>query len=446
MENHTTLSIINGTNTDLKLIKSEQYQMTVWHFPEIISANKGIEIYIQRKNWFFDDTTLDRGVVEYHLLDSNESSFQIIASCHRDSDQFLLSAHFKHLIMDENLSGSELILGWNPDTTVTFIITGTENKYTGTGMNTSSWMCDNREILGKLSLKNLSIPGSHDAGMSIYTSGTAFATDCNTLTQTHDILGQLNLGIRYFDIRPVISGGHFLTGHYSHLVVTWQGANGESIQSIVDAINQFNKAHNELIIIQLSHSLNTDLGNNSYREFTKEEWDRLFIALDNIDYLYCTDEDLSLITFNQFTNNGTHPAVLFIVKGAHANLGTRYKNGFFYLNDLNIYDKYSNTEDFDKMSEDQIHKMENYSDKTYFLLSWTLTQNALTASTCKISTRIYHINSIKELGTYANQYLPIKLYDKLSSDIYPNIIHVDNVKDTNIAALTVATNYKVHSN
>ncbi|WP_224244333.1 hypothetical protein [Hyalangium gracile] len=58
---------------------------------------------------------------------------------------------------------------------------------------------------------------THDSGMSTLSSGTAFANAGNVITQTTSIFGQLTLGARYFDIRPVISGGQFSTGHYGHV-------------------------------------------------------------------------------------------------------------------------------------------------------------------------------------------------------------------------------------
>ena len=119
------------------------------------------------------------------------------------------------------------------------------------------------------------MPGSHDAGMSTLTSGTAMGTRANVITQTQSIGGQLNAGSRYFDIRPVISAGQYVTGHYGRIeqlgVVTWQGGNGQSIDSIISEINAFTACNQELIILRLSHDLNTDVGNEGYRSFTQHE-------------------------------------------------------------------------------------------------------------------------------------------------------------------------------
>ncbi|AOM41867.1 hypothetical protein [Xenorhabdus hominickii] len=453
MGDSVNLSLINNTNIDWVRVKSESYQMNHWNFPEKIKSKSATEALIERSDWILNDHNLDTGMAEYKLLDSNESSLQVIAKYHNDKGLFVISIYFKSLRTDGNLPGSTLILGWYPDSIVTFILSGEERRYTGTNLKTESWMNDNWKLLGDLPLESICITGSHDAGMSKITSKTGLSSECNTLTQTHDILGQLNLGIRYFDIRPVISDGHFLTGHYAHLALTWQGANGESIQSMIDAINTFTQKNNELIIIRLAHTLNTDLGNNSYRPFTKEEWGKLFTILDDVNYLYHHDEaetnkplSLSQITLNKFTDNGSHAAVLFIVgkekdSNNNINLGERYKKGFFYFSDLNMYNKYSNTNDFKKMSDDQIAKMNKYSKNKYFLLSWTLTQNSLQSAGCPLPL----VKSIKEMAEYANQHLSTFPYRVIDSSSYPNIIHVDNVLDTNITAFALAINYKIHS-
>ena len=53
-------------------------------------------------------------------------------------------------------------------------------------------------------LQQLALPGSHDAGMSTFTGGRG-AVACNSVTQSLDIGQQLALGVRYFDLRPVVS-------------------------------------------------------------------------------------------------------------------------------------------------------------------------------------------------------------------------------------------------
>lgn len=65
-----------------------------------------------------------------------------------------------------------------------------------------------------LSLREIAFPGSNDAGMSALDEISGAAAPWNKLTQTIDISKQFQYGSRYFDIRPVRSGGTYKTGHY----------------------------------------------------------------------------------------------------------------------------------------------------------------------------------------------------------------------------------------
>ena len=303
----------------------------------------------------------------------------------------------------------------------------------------ANWMSDNLDLLGKRTLKHICIPGSHDAGMSQMNGGTAFASECNILTQSLPILDQLELGSRYFDVRPVISQGHFMTGHYTDMLDHWQGGNGQSVESIVNEINLFTSRHNELVILSISTSLNTDLGNTKYREFDREEWERLFTLLDRVNDPF-SGGDLYLpgVTLGQFTANGTRPAVVIVVKG-DVNLGERLGNGYFYPHNLKLYDRYSNADIFQEMARDQLKKMKEKSQNSYFLLSWTLTQHVQEAATCSV-----HLGkSIKELAVEAKNNLVDSVYPEVSRTAFPNIIYVDDLTTPNVAKFAMAINEKI---
>ena len=229
---------------------------------------------------------------------------------------------------------------------------------------------------------------SHDAGMSTYTSGTAFAKLCNTQTQTLDILGQLSQGSRYFDIRPVISGGQYYTGHYSRIQIplhgtSWQGANGQSIQSIITDINTYTASNQELVILYLSSDLDTDLSNSSYAPFTQDQWNNLLSMLEGIHNLYIdpnpTTVDLTQLNLQHFIGNN-QAAVIVVVdpSGSGISLGAFANQGFYSPGNLNVYNQYSDTNDLETMANDQLVKMKTQrtsQNSPCFLLSWTLTQS-----------------------------------------------------------------------
>tara|TARA_R110001599_G_scaffold57665_2_gene158887 strand:+ start:1409 stop:3829 length:2421 start_codon:yes stop_codon:yes gene_type:complete len=289
----------------------------------------------------------------------------------------------------------------------------------------SSWMKDSISVIGSKTLAEISIPGSHDSGMSVSNDGTVGAFACNTQTQTQSIGGQLNFGTRYFDIRPIIGGGQYYTGHYGTTVAPlgMQGARGQSIANIITEINAFTASNSELVILNLSHDFDTDSrqGGN-YLPFTAAQWTALFEQLIGINDLYLhTSDDLTSICLNDMI--GTKSCVLVIVEPSTTAIDPYLGKGFFKGASFIHYNSYSNTNGFGGMSADQILKMktEKAAGK-YFLLSWTLTQDNTQAATCELGTA----SSILDLAETANWQLSKTLMPNVTPDVFPNIIYIDD--------------------
>jgi hypothetical protein len=109
-------------------------------------------------------------------------------------------------------------------------------------------------------LKDIVIPGAHDAGMSVLTAtgGQQAGTinECNTLTQQLNIGQQLNAGIRMFDLRVGTYNGSLFTKHCASdcMADAIGGGYGESVQSICKAIRQFLiKNLQEIVVLSFSH-------------------------------------------------------------------------------------------------------------------------------------------------------------------------------------------------
>lgn len=432
------ITLVNATNSNWRKTNQHSYQMNTWDFPDIIPARSTQTVYVEWDQGIFATQSDDAGEVNYTLEGTSELSFQVQAKA---TNGFELKIYFVNIETNGNPKGSTISLGWNHDGYVSFILAGEENNYTSTKSKQNSWMQDNLSLLGDKQLKDICITGSHDSGMSVFSSGTAGAFECNTLTQNCSILQQLLFGARYFDIRPVISGGQYYTGHYSHIGnVTWQGANGQSIQSIISDINSFTSNNQELVVLNLSHSLNTDVGNNSYRPFTQSEWEQLFIQLSTINNLFKIENnpnvDLTSLTLNKFIH---HASAVVIVVEETVDLGNRQGQGFYLYKNFNVYNSYADTNDLQKMADDQLSKMKEQARKNYFLLSWTLTQDNTEAVTCSIGIA----SSIKDLANQANQSLIRMLYPNVSSSEFPNIIYTDDIVNSESAALAMAINHTI---
>lgn len=109
-------------------------------------------------------------------------------------------------------------------------------------------------------LKDIVIPGSHDAGMSVLTAtgGQQKGTinDCNTLTQKLNIAQQLNAGIRMFDFRAGTYNKLLYTKHASSdcMEEALGGGYGERLFSVASAIKQFLTTNRqEIVLATFSH-------------------------------------------------------------------------------------------------------------------------------------------------------------------------------------------------
>jgi len=87
------------------------------------------------------------------------------------------------------------------------------------------------------------------------------------------------------------------------------------------------------------------------------------------------------------------------------------------------------------MMNDQITKMK--AGHRYFLLSWTLTQDATQAATCEFGTA----SSILDLAKIANNALKSHLMPAITSTVYPNIIYLDGIDNAEAVTLSVNINY-----
>ncbi|MDL4912985.1 MAG: prolyl oligopeptidase family serine peptidase [Enterobacterales bacterium endosymbiont of Blomia tropicalis] len=313
--------------------------------------------------------------------------------------------------------------------------------------NDSAWMSNNISDVGNKTLREICMPGTHDAGMGVFTSGTPFASPCNTVTQKKLVAGQLQLGSRYFDIRPVVSGGKFFTGHYTEidagLITSWQGANGQSIESVINDINEYTKENAELIILHLSHDLDTDVGNSKYSPFSQEQWgDLLSYMKSNIAHLKSVaGDDLTKLTLNDYISDG-NAAVIIVVEpsGENIKIDEFIGKGFYPATRFPVYNSYSDTNDLDAMIKDQLEKMRKEKtspESSYFLLSWTLTQSASQVTTCATGLG----KSILDLAGDANAALNENLLPACDKNCFPNIVYIDAINDeSNVIDLVMKIN------
>ena len=292
--------------------------------------------------------------------------------------------------------------------------------------NAENWMAQQMPLIGDKTLKEISLPGSHDAGM-YKTSICHMGKDCDTRTQTYTIGQQLSAGSRYFDLRPMTYGAFFV-GHYSSGSGLAFGCLSVSLDNILADVASFASSHpQELVILKFSHY--TEIQDISIYEayampFDAKDFSDLQYKLTSAlgDFLIkCPNGcELANMTVQELLSHGR---VLLLFDDPAP---TQADTGMFPLSAISLYDNYSDSNDLNTMVQDQENKLLDLANHTgVFLLSWTLTQSDWQAISCS--------TSLQKLGTIANT----ALYPQLDNLIetrkligqpgtpMPNIIYVD---------------------
>ncbi|KZW03717.1 PLC-like phosphodiesterase [Exidia glandulosa HHB12029] len=434
------VNLINGTPFKWKRTYVHGYQMNGWndHWPTEVAPYSVASVYVEFKTGFLVKTGDDGGEVSYNL-DGTPATFQLQA---KGKGGFHIDAVLTDMSTVGNDRGKTIGLGWRHDGAVNFALAGTDAGRLVSNSPPQNWMQASLDAFKDVPLGKFVLPASHDSGMSKLDGKTIGATPCNTLTQTKPIRDQLAAGARYFDIRPVISAGNFKTGHYSKIdaIKSWQGGNGQSIQEIIDDLNGFTKDKAEVVILNFSHDLNTDVGNSDYRPLNQDEWNNLYRQLAGINNLYTSpnaDTDLTTLSLNTLIGGGKSAVILVFQPDAHdITLDGRQGKGFFWYGQVNAWNSYSDSDDLNSMANDQIKKMHDQSGG-YFLLSWTLTQKAAGALLCPAEP------SILDLAQKANDAIFTQVLGAASKDAYPKLLYIDKFEDSNMIPLALAINYKV---
>ncbi|KAL1621070.1 hypothetical protein SLS56_009376 [Neofusicoccum ribis] len=442
------IDLINGTPYPWQLSSQSSYQMKAWTFPSTVSSGASVPVYVEWNQDPGKDQKDDGGEAVY-AMEGTSATFQVQA---RNTDGFNLEVSLVAVETENNAVGSTISLGWNHNHAVNWVVGGEQGAFTSNNPSVD-WMHANLDLLGDRKIRHICMPGSHDAGMSEFNGHTGLVRDANTLTQKFNIADQLAAGSRWFDVRPVVSSGQFYAGHYSDTgIVGWQGANGQSLSDIISNINAFTAKYDELIILDISHTIDTD---NDYVDLTQTQWNSLFDQLLGLNYRLNTTgisstEDVSQRALSQFIGDG--PSVLIVAElPSGITLGDYFAKGILASSpNFPFYNVYSNTDDLATMSSDQLSKLSTNRktpDDTFFLLSWTLTESVIDTIWGSIPIP-GDLNSILELAGTAYQPL-FESFGNFTAESYPNVLYMDLFgaydqdaasPSTEVAALALAIN------
>jgi len=318
-----------------------------------------------------------------------------------------------------------------------------------TNYNPAHWMEDTLfPAKGNLTLKNIVIPGSHDAGMSALngTGGTQSGSinPCNTLTQKQNIGKQLNAGIRMFDLRVGQFKNSIYTKHSSSdcMAEAMGGGYGERFKDILDSVKTFlNRHQKEFIILTFSHFCEKEAPANKVADTIIHVLGKEYIYYNqskSIDQIKLNDlAGKVIVTFEQYAS----PDKL-IDSNSMADKAKTF---------LNFRRAYAATNQIAKLltrEELFFTQMKDGTNKNDLVrLDWQLTQSSDEAALiCNdfqddkvdpvingvmLLTNVIKKNqSIIDLAKFGNKHLPTKVNEWISSGTInknnkPNILYVD---------------------
>jgi hypothetical protein len=304
---------------------------------------------------------------------------------------------------------------------------GTNAMYIRPGQepDNSKWMSELLKIKPKVRLNEITMPGSHDAGM--YSTSSCFVSRAEwTRTQSDSIANQLRRGSRYFDLRVYYDGTNYRIGHFSNVVgVVPAGCYGPTLADVLNQVKTFiqsKSGHSETIVLKFSHTLDANPKTYQVDTATKHVISQVKAVFGS--YLYTSQNRDELAKTLLSDMSGKVVAVFDDEYKDHYNV----KSGIFPYRDfpskgygLEVFDQYANKNSYPLMSADQLSKLANYGGygRDYlFLLSWTLTLQGSDPDPA----------DVQVLSTLANPWLPQTLTNIQNKSLNPsNIIFYDFV-------------------
>jgi hypothetical protein len=368
--------------------------------------------------------TRDDGGEAYYDIRGTSEKFSVLA---RKPSDYKLTISLDDMSTVQSPRGTEIDLGFRHDAAVNWIMSTDEaGRWWSNSGTYVDWMQQSMGSLANRTLKHICMPGSHDAGMGTFKPGTIGAHFANTQTQYLDFYAQLMAGSRFFDLRPVLSNGEWVAGHYSQVGDgdLWLGGNGQSIKDIIRQINDFTSQYQELIIINLSHTLDTD---NKYADLTQTQWNALFTTLKGVNNRHIVPNpgttDFSNTRLGDFI---TDRASVFIIAQLPdgITLGSHITQGFYSTQNFPFYDEYSNSNNLATMKTDQLAKLRqerNIAQRkdTFHVLSWTLTQQAEDV--------LNFDKAVMNMAAEAFDDLVSEAWNAFTPQSFPNVLFVDSL-------------------
>lgn len=305
----------------------------------------------------------------------------------------------------------------------------------------STWMSQLLTLKPNVKLGELTMPGSHDAGM-YEDNGNQVATGRaheyggeDALTQFLDIGEQLKAGARYFDLRVYYDNDDVLWAYHGQFKgAIFYGTFGGKFETMLEDIRDFfnGVGANEAVIIKITPydgawNLQTTI------DLVRSKLGNLLFTDNSASpdfYAYKLDslKGRVVATFDQPFASLLDPLLgTFLWQNGGTDTGTLTNA----MDGLVVYDVYSDKNIFADMEKDQSTKLAlhgGYGRPYLYLLSWTITG------------QVGGVLDLELLSRLANPQLPKKLGGLVRSGVLPNIVYIDGVEPYLCSAI-IATNF-----
>ncbi|CAG9315127.1 unnamed protein product [Blepharisma stoltei] len=302
-------------------------------------------------------------------------------------------------------------------------------------INPASWMSDSLEFIGQKTLKEITLPGTHDSGA--YWLGDVWMPDAGSdwpneaaavgqkigknetwvtrnfaLAQDQNLYQQLLGGIRYLDIR---SGWDNTTNQW----VTFHYLCGSPITELFGNISKFMEEYkNEILVLEVSHFSGFPSHQN-IRDL------RAMIIEYFGEFIYPVN-----LSFNFTINDMIESGKTVIVTMSEEDSAPIWPGD-------TIYNTYANSPIIRKMIKFNKDTVQQYMSSTWpnqiFKVSWTLTPNA---QTILDSIKFLKPHTLIQLADLGNPFLP-EFWKSLKHEHYQvgNILIIDHYEQSSIMAV-----------
>ncbi|KAF7905407.1 uncharacterized protein EAF01_005928 [Botrytis porri] len=300
------VELVNGTPYDWHLISNETHHMK-WFPNTTIPSGTSAESYI---SWIL--YLRDAKAEATYRIDnpSSPESFTVRA---RQNPTKIEVVYHENLSSLNNPKNSIIDLVYSKKHPHPFILAGNGISTPYVSSNPPiPWMQNTLSTISSRPLRQISMPMAHNAGASIVSNSfKGPGTLHNTQTQANSVFMQLIFGARWLDIRPVFYEGKWMTYHGKFASGRMWGATGQSIESVIEDVNRFTKAHpGELIVLDISHDASNAW---KWRKFNAIDWMKLLELLGGIRNAWREPRrlgwDLSLLPLDTFITKGGNSTV-----------------------------------------------------------------------------------------------------------------------------------------